>query len=195
MQNRLLFRCSIAEGKVIAVVHGDLTREAVDVIVNAANRHLAHGGGVAGAIVRRGGYAIQEESSAWVAAYGPVATGRAAITGAGRLPARYVVHAVGPIWRGGQHKEMELLRQAVLSALSLAEAQGARSLSIPAISSGIYGFPKPLAAEVIWRAVADYLREHLDGSLEVVRLCNIDEPTVEVMLAVARRLCPRRMSQ
>ncbi len=188
-ENRELFVCEVQPGKRIVVVHGDLTREAVDVIVNAANRYLAHGGGVAGAIVRRGGYVIQQESDAWVREHGPLATGEAAITGAGSLPARYVVHTVGPIWRR-RGDEPALLRQAVLSALSRAEEVGARSVSLPAISSGIYGFPKRQAMEVIWAAVADYLRTHPQGSLEEVRLCNIDHPTVEHALAVAKARCP-----
>ncbi len=189
-ENRELFACEVAHGKRIVVVHGDLTREVVDVIVNAANRYLAHGGGVAGAIVRRGGYVIQEESDAWVRAHGPLATGEAVMTTAGKLPARYVVHTVGPIWRH-RGDEAALLRQAVLSALAQAETVQARSISLPAISSGIYGFPKREAMEVIWQAVADYLREHPQGSLEVVRLCNIDRPTVEHALAVASSRCPQ----
>lgn len=168
------------------VVRGDLTAEAVDAIVNAANEYLAHGGGVAGAIVRRGGEAIQRESDAWVQAHGPVPTGSAALTGGGRLPARYVIHAVGPIWRG-RGDEPALLRAAVQSALALAEAHGLHTISMPAISSGIFGFPKPLAAQVIWDAVLDYLRDHPQTSLQEIRLCNVDELTARLFYEEGRR--------
>ncbi len=188
--NRELVRCRLGKDKVIVVVRGDITREAVDVIVNAANRYLAHGGGVAGAIVRRGGYVIQRESDAWVREHGPLTTGEAAITGAGALPARYVVHTVGPIWRGGDKDEPALLRRAVLSALALAEEQGARSLALPAISSGIYGFPRRQAVEIIWQAVVDYLREHPDGPLAVVRLCDLERRIVAHFVETASQRCP-----
>ncbi len=188
-ENQEMWGCEVLPGRRIIVVHGDLTREAVDVIVNAANRYLAHGGGVAGAIVRRGGFTIQRESTAWVHEHGPLATGEAMLTGAGRLPARYVVHTVGPIWRG-RGDEPALLRRAVLSALAKAEEVQARTLSMPAISSGIYGFPKRLALEVIWSAIVDYWREHPASTVEIVRLCNIDRPTVEHALAVGKAACP-----
>ena len=93
---KLLFEHQLTDGTWIRVVQGDLTRESVDAIVNAANEYLAHGGGLAGAIVRAGGKEIQHQSRQWVEQHGPVPTGSAAITGAGRLPCRYVIHAVGP---------------------------------------------------------------------------------------------------
>jgi len=165
-------------GRIIRVVQGDITEEPVDAIVNAANEYLAHGGGVAGAIVRRGGREIQEESDKWVREHGPVPTGGAAITGAGRLPARYVIHAVGPRW--GMGNEEELLRRAVQSALNLAEEKGLRSISLPAISTGIFGFPKPLGTKVILKAILDYFSENPHSSLREVRLCNIDTYTTRL---------------
>jgi putative ATPase len=163
----------------IEVVRGDITAEGVDAIVNAANGRLAHGGGVAGAIVRAGGREIQEESRAWVREHGEVPTGEAAITGAGTLPARYVIHAVGPVWRD-RGDEPQLLRDAVQSALALADERGVSSLSLPAISSGIFGFPKPRAAEVIWQATLDYLEAHPATALTRVRFCNIDRTTAQI---------------
>jgi putative ATPase len=177
--HQILFTYTTPDGRKLHVVEGDITAEPVDAIVNAANEHLAHGGGVAGAIVRRGGYAIQAESDAWVQQHGPVRSGTAAITSGGDLPARYVIHAVGPVWRN-RGDEPELLRLAVQCALALADAQGLQSISIPAISSGIFGFPKPLAAQVIWGAVLDYFAAHLTSSLQEVRFCNIDQPTARL---------------
>ncbi|MBN1247202.1 MAG: macro domain-containing protein [Anaerolineae bacterium] len=169
----------------LQVVLGDLTLEEVDAIVNAANERLAHGGGVAGAIVRRGGDVIQRESRAWVREHGPVETGTAAITGGGRLRARYVIHAVGPIWRDGGD-EPALLRSAVQRALAVADEHNLRSVSMPAISSGIFGFPKPLAAKVIVGAVVDYFTSHEESEIEVVRFCNIDAATTELFLEELR---------
>jgi len=163
------------DGRRLVVVQGDITEEDVDAIVNAANEQLAHGGGVAAAIVRRGGREIQDESSEWVRLRGPVATGGAAITSGGKLKARHVIHAVGPVW--GTGNEEALLGAAVRSALTVADQAGARSLSLPAISMGIYGYPKELGVPVILGAV----QTHLDGNprspLQEVRFCNIDSAT------------------
>ncbi len=143
MQTRATY--SLTDGRTIAIVHGDITEANVDAIVNAANEHLQHGGGVAGAISRRGGDAIQAQSSKSVREHGRVPTGSAAITGAGRLPAKYVIHAVGPIWGSGD--EERKLAAAVTSALTLADEHGVTSIAIPAISSGIYGMPKDVSAQ------------------------------------------------
>ena len=178
MMNKVVLSVERPDGRVLRVVQGDITQEEVDAIVNAANSHLAHGGGVAGAIVRRGGHVIQEESHRWVEEHGPVPTGSAAITGAGRLPAQYVIHAVGPRW--GMGNEESLLYRAVQSALALADEKGLHSISLPAISTGIFGFPKPLGVKVILRAVEDYLDEHPQSSLQEIRLCNIDTYTTDL---------------
>jgi putative ATPase len=168
-------------GQVIRVVQGDLTEERVDAIVNAANTRLAHGGGVAGAIVRKGGREIQEESDR----IAPVPVGEAKMTGAGRLPAKHVIHAVGPRW--GEGDEDAKLRSAVQSSLALAEAHGFETISMPAISSGIFGFPKDRCAEVFMAAIGDYFREHPGGSLREVRLCNIDAETSQIFAVALRR--------
>ncbi len=183
--NRVVFSYERPDGRVLRVVHGDITQEAVDAIVNAANEHLRHGGGVAGAIVRRGGREIQAESDRWVQEHGPVPTGSAAITGAGRLSARYVIHAVGPRW--GMGDEENLLRRAVQSALALADEHGVQRLSLPAISTGIFGFPKPLGVQVILDAVEEYLDAHPNSSLQEVRFCNIDEQTTTLFVEAIKR--------
>lgn len=182
----VLFEHQTEAGQIIRVVRGDLTEEQVDAIVNAANEHLAHGGGVAGAIVRRGGYSIQEESDRWVRKHGPVRTGTAAITGAGNLPCRYVIHAVGPVWQA-RGDEPALLSSAVRSALLLAAERGLRSVSMPGISSGIFGFPKPLCAEVMLSTVQEFLTMNPESSVKEVNLCNIDQHTANIFAEEARR--------
>jgi O-acetyl-ADP-ribose deacetylase (regulator of RNase III) len=135
----------------ITIVRGDLTEQHVDAIVNAANASLLGGGGVDGAIHRAGGPEIGEECRA----LGGCETGDAKATTAGRLPARWVVHAVGPVWRGGSADERELLASAHRRALEVAAELGARSVAFPAISCGIYGFPAELAAPIAVRAARD----------------------------------------
>lgn len=136
------------DGRVIEVVVADITTLPVDAIVNAANSQLVGGGGVDGAIHRAGGPGIMREL---VERYGPgrfCPPGSAVVTGAGRLPARWVIHAVGPIWRGGHAGEEETLASAYRESLRLAAELGAASVSFPAISTGIYGYPSELAADV-----------------------------------------------
>ncbi|HXF97492.1 MAG TPA: O-acetyl-ADP-ribose deacetylase [Gaiellaceae bacterium] len=133
----------------ITFLVGDLTEQEVDAIVNAANEALAPGGGVAGAILRAGGQEIYDEA----ARLGGCRTGDAKATGAGRLPARYVIHAVGPVWRGGGEGEPELLASAYRRALEVAAELGCRTIAFPALSTGIYGYPLELAAPVAIRAV------------------------------------------
>ena len=184
--NSILHTHTRPDGRRLVAVQGDITEEDVDAIVNAANEQLAHGGGVAGAIVRRGGREIQDESTAWVRLRGPVSTGGAAITSGGKLKARFVIHAVGPIW--GTGNEEMLLEAAVRSALTVADQAGARSVSLPAISTGIYGYPKELGVPVIVRAV----QAHLDGNpgspLQEVRFCNIDSTTAALFADALSKL-------
>ncbi len=178
---RTLASYTSPSGQTVEVRLGDLTQEDTDAIVNAANSRLAHGGGVAGAIVRRGGREIQEESRRWVQEHGPVPTGQVAVTGAGRLPARYVIHAVGPVWRGGHQDEEALLRQAVWNSLAKAHDLGLASIALPAISTGIFGFPKDRGARIIVDTVLEFLHTHPDSSLRLVRLTNIDESTARLL--------------
>lgn len=182
----ILFEGQIESGQTVRVVQGDLTQEPVDAIVNAANEHLMHGGGVAGAISRRGGPSIQRESTAWVREHGPVRTGSAAITGAGDLACRFVIHAVGPVWQG-DGTEPAALASAVRSALNLAEEHGLQSVSLPGISSGIFGFPKPLCAQVITRTICEWLADHPRSVVHEVNACNIDARTADLFAEEARR--------
>ena len=144
----------------LTVVEGDITKLAVDAIVNAANSGLLGGGGVDGAIHRAAGPELLKECRALRRHNGPCPAGQAVITGAGRLPMRHVIHAVGPVWHGGQAGEDVLLRGAYTNSLELARAHGLDSIAFPNISTGVYGYPKTLAAEIAVRAVRRYLAEH-----------------------------------
>jgi O-acetyl-ADP-ribose deacetylase (regulator of RNase III) len=166
-----------SEEQVLRLVHGDITDSHVDAIVNAANSRLAHGGGVAGAIIRRGGRQIQQESDAWIKAHGPVTYEEPAVTGAGQLPSEYVIHAVGPRW--GEGDEERKLAAAVTGSLSAAAGMGLGSLALPAISTGIFGFPVARAATVIVGAIADFVEQNPSTSLRDIRLVLIDEAGVE----------------
>jgi O-acetyl-ADP-ribose deacetylase (regulator of RNase III) len=137
----------------IEVIVADITTLDVDAIVNAANTTLLGGGGVDGAIHRRAG----PELKAYTATLGGARTGEAKISPGFRLPARHVIHAVGPVWNGGNRRERELLASCYRISLELAEAHGLRSIAFPAISTGVYRFPKDEAAEIAVRTVADFL--------------------------------------
>jgi O-acetyl-ADP-ribose deacetylase (regulator of RNase III) len=167
-------------GVSIQIVQGDLTQEIVDAIVNAANARLQHGGGVAGAISQRGGPNIQADSNAWVREHGPVSHAQPAYTRAGELPCRYVIHAVGPVW--GEGNEDEKLQSAINGSLSLADRLDLSSIAFPAISTGIFGFPKERAAGIILEAVQAYFIQTPDTRLELVRLTLFDLATVDVFL-------------
>lgn len=160
-------------GKTLRLVQGDITGRAVDAIVNAANSHLQHGGGVAGAIVRKGGHVIQEESNR----IGYVPVGNAAFTGAGKLPCRFVIHAVGPMM--GEGDEDNKLKNAVLNSLMLASGKGLKSISMPAISSGIFGFPRDRCAEILVREAANYFKNNPKTSLDSIEFCIFDDTTLE----------------
>lgn len=170
----------------IEIVTGDITDEDTDAIVNAANSHLAHGGGVAAAIVRAGGYEIQRESDEYVRKNGPVPTGEAAVTGAGRLKAKYVIHAVGPVWRGGNNDEEELLRKAVYNALLRAHELKLKSVAMPAISMGIFGFPKDRGTRIMLKAIEEFFKEHPDTTIEKVRIVNLFDEMSEEFIKAAR---------
>jgi O-acetyl-ADP-ribose deacetylase (regulator of RNase III) len=165
-------------GRCLKLIHGDLTEAKVDVIVNAANAQLQHGGGVAGAIVRRGGKTIQRESDDWVNEHGPVTQDKPALTNAGELPSQFVIHAVGPVW--GEGDEGQKLHSAVYHALLLATRRQFKSLALPAISTGIFGFPKELGAKTILDAILKFLHDHPGTSLSEVQIVLIDKPSVDV---------------
>ena len=178
--NAILAERKLPSSQTIQIVRGDITTEEVDAIVNAANEHLQHGGGVARTISRQGGPEIQKESDTWVREQGRVSHAAPAWTSGGRLPAKYVIHAVGPIWGDGD--EDNKLESAVTGSLHVAEELKCASVALPAISTGIYGFPKERAAGIIYSAIENYFAEHPSPSLKTVKLVLYDQPTVDVFL-------------
>lgn len=178
----------VAPGRTLALVQGDITRIPADAIVNAANSRLAGGGGVDGAIHRAGGPEIMADLER---RYGPLETrwcptGSAVLTIAGRLPARWVIHAVGPVWRGGRAGEAEQLASAYATSLRLADEAGAQTVTLPAISTGVYGYPLAEGAEVAVGVVADALRTAT--SLKCVTLVLFSAGTLAAFEAVLVRL-------
>lgn len=143
----------------LSIIQGDITAQATDAIVNAANSSLMGGGGVDGAIHRAGGPAILEECKKIVARQGRLPTGKAVITTGGKLKAKYVIHTVGPIWQGGNRNEAQLLASAYEESLKLASARGLRGISFPSISTGAYGYPVKEAARVAIKTVVSFLRQ------------------------------------
>ena len=162
----------------ISLLQGDITKLKVDAIVNAANSSLMGGGGVDGAIHRAGGPQILAECREIVARQGRCATGNAVITSGGNLPARYVIHTVGPIWRGGNNNEPQLLKNAYLNSLKLAVGNGVETIAFPNISTGVYGYPKEKAAEIAIRTVTEFLREN--KQLQQVYFVCFDEENLQI---------------
>ena len=175
---------TLRDGRRLELAFGDITRTEVDAIANAANEALRGGGGVDGAIHRAAGPGLLAELRARYPNGAP--TGTAVETGAHDLRARWVLHAIGPIWRGGAHGEEELLAGAYRSCLRLADELGARSVAFPAISMGIYGYPGPDGARVASSTVA----AHLDGDtgIEVVRFVLFSEETYQLFAAAVADL-------
>ncbi len=168
--------------KIIRVIQSDITESDAEAIVNPANNYLKHGGGVALAIVKKGGSIIQQESDK----IGYVETGKAVITQAGKLKAKYVIHAVGPVWHGGHNNEDALLKSAVYSALELAKLYFLNSIAIPAISTGIFGFPKERGVKIIVDSTIDFLKTHdLPKRVDFV---NIDEYTSNLFVSYLKDL-------
>ncbi len=180
--NSVLVEKYLSTGQTLQIVQGDITVEEVDAIVNAANDQLQHGGGVAWAIVRRGGDVIQEESDQWIRQYGPVSHTHPAWTSGGALPAKYVIHAVGPIWGDGD--EDTKLANALTGSLRVADELKCSSISLPAISTGIFGFPKDRAAEIIFKSINKYFSSSKDSFLKIVRIVLFDNATIQPFLKV-----------
>lgn len=154
----------------IKLLQGDITKLEIDAIVNAANSSLLGGGGVDGAIHRAGGSAILDECRMIKAKQGKCATGEAVITTAGNLPSQKVIHTVGPVWNGGTKGEAELLKNCYMNSLKLAKENGLKTIAFPNISTGIYGYPKDLAAEIATKSVKTYLSQ-TDQIEEVIFIC------------------------
>jgi O-acetyl-ADP-ribose deacetylase (regulator of RNase III) len=164
-----------------AIIRGDIADQTTDAIVNAANQNLRLGSGVAGAIRIKGGNLIQQECNK----IGRVAVGEAVITTGGNLQARYVIHAVGPIyWQYSHQEAKKLLKMAITNSLKVLEENNLRSITFPAISTGVYGFPKISAAEVIISAIIKYLQFTPLESLEI-QLCLFSEKDYDIFLEIA----------
>jgi O-acetyl-ADP-ribose deacetylase (regulator of RNase III) len=160
-------------GSTLSLVQGDITKQTTEAIVNAANSSLMGGGGVDGAIHRAGGPAILEECKQIRAKIGRLPTGEAVITTGGNLPAKYVIHTVGPVWKGGSEREPELLRNCYINSLKLAKKKGIKTISFPSISTGVYGYPVDKAAQVAVKAITDFLSEN-PGIIDEVAMVLFD---------------------
>jgi O-acetyl-ADP-ribose deacetylase (regulator of RNase III) len=162
----------------ITLLQGDITKLEVDAIVNAANSSLMGGGGVDGAIHRAGGPVILDECRQIVARQGRCETGEAVITSGGNLPAKLVIHTVGPVWHGGNNNEADLLRNAYLNSLKLAVENGVETIAFPNISTGVYGYPKEKAADIAIRTVIEFLR--VNDQLQQVYFVCFDEENLQI---------------
>lgn len=184
--NTVIREC-LLEGRVkLQIVQGDITEEHVEAIVNAANAQLRHSGGVAGAILRRAGQRVQVESDAWIKEKGPVTHAEPAFTSGGNLPCKYIIHAVGPVW--GEGDEDTKLELAITGVLRLADRLGISSLALPAISTGIFRFPKDRAAKVILNAIRRYFSSKTDSGIKLVRLTLFERETVKHFLRILDEL-------
>jgi O-acetyl-ADP-ribose deacetylase len=152
----------------LSLVQGDITKQVVGAVVNAANSGLMGGGGVDGAIHRAGGPAILEECRRIVLKQGRLPTGQAVITTGGNLPAKFVIHTVGPVWQGGMANEAQLLSSAYLESLKLAEKNQITSLAFPSISTGAYSYPVDLAAKIALQTVISFLKDEANSIKEVI---------------------------
>jgi O-acetyl-ADP-ribose deacetylase (regulator of RNase III) len=180
--NQVLFELAFPSGHMLQLLQGDITADKVDAIVNAANSHLQHGGGVAGIISRKGGLAIQRESDFWVREHGPVSHAEPAVTSGGDLPCRYVIHAVGPVW--GEGDEDKKLVDAVTGSLLAADRLELASIAMPAISTGIFGFPKERAAGAILSAIERFFIDKPESTVSLVQMVLYDQPTLEAFTKV-----------
>ncbi len=172
--NRVLAERKLPTSQTFQIVQGDITLEETDAIVNAANAYLMHGGGVAGAISAAGGPIIQRESNTWVVIHGLVSHEHPAWTSGGDMHAKYVIHAVGPTWGSGD--EESKLAAAVRRSLQVADELQCQSIAMPAISTGIFGFPIKRAAKIITSSIRQYFAENQSG-LRLVRLVLYDSGT------------------
>src|SRR5579875_3738111 len=171
----------------LQLLKGDITKIAVDAIVNAANAALAGGGGVDGAIHRAGGPEIMRELDQIRAQIGRCEPGKAVVTGAGKLPAKYVFHAVGPRYRDGKHGEPEQLASCYSTCLEMAGARGVKTISFPSISTGIYGYPIEQAAALAVKTAADWLRLHTEP-VRIVKLVQFSAEDHEIYRRYAQGL-------
>ncbi len=172
MNSKTIDEFKVNENTILRLIEGDIIERKVDVIVNPANSYLKHGGGVAGAIVRKGGKIIQEESNI----IGFVEVGKSAITSSGNLPCKAVIHTVGP--QMGEGNEDEKLSKAINSSLALATQKAFKSISIPAISSGIFGYPKDRCAKILVNETINYFTQMENFSINIVEFCLLDNDAI-----------------
>eukprot|EP00667_Euglena_gracilis_P008598 EG_transcript_8713 len=172
-------------GQEVCIVKGNLTEEKADAVVNAANGRLEHAAGLARALVEAGGPSIQDECSAYIDKYKEVKPGNVVWSNPGTLPCKLLLHAVGPVWDGGDSGEVQVLADCVRNCLAVATKKGFASISLPAIGSGIFGFPKRLCAQVMLRTIYDYFWA-TKSCLKKVCLTNHDDETVDIFLAVLK---------
>jgi O-acetyl-ADP-ribose deacetylase (regulator of RNase III) len=184
------YKLDLGEGSTLVFLQGDITRQPTDAIVNAANSTLMGGGGVDGAIHRAGGPAILEECRKIVAAQGHLPPGEAVSTTGGRLQAAFVIHTVGPIWRGGIEGEPALLANAYRNSLRLADRLGLHSLAFPAISTGAYGYPADQAAHIAIEVTITTLVEA--RNVREVRFVLFDRAALDTILEAARAITQLR---
>lgn len=169
---------TLISGQEIIISRGDITKVEAEAIVNAANKQLSHGGGVAAAIAKKGGPVIQEESSRWVREHGPVSHEQPAYTIGGELNCKYVIHAVGPV--KGEEDADRKLADAVEGSLVRAEELGLTSIAFPAISTGIFGFPLDRAAEIFMDTIRRYYRNNPDSPIKNVQIVLFDNQSLDV---------------
>ncbi len=172
-------------GKTLRLEEGDITRVTADAIVNAANSRLAGGGGVDGAVHRAAGPSVMAELDGIREKIGHCETGHAVVTKAGKLHAQYIFHAVGPVYRGGEHGEAEALASCHRECLQLAAERGLKSIAFPAISTGIYGYPLAQAAEIALREIRAFLDR--PGSVEEVRVVLFGQESLQAFEAALRQ--------
>ena len=181
---------SLGSGQLIHIRLGDITQEVVDGIVNAANAHLQHGGGVAGTISQSGGPMIQVESDRWVSEYGPVQHAAPAYTTGGNLRCKFVIHAVGPVW--GEGDEDTKLADAVAGSLKTAERLGLMTIAFPAISTGTFNFPIEQAAHIIVSEIRNYFIQHAESVINEVRIVLFDKKSAHIFQEAANLILGER---
>jgi O-acetyl-ADP-ribose deacetylase (regulator of RNase III) len=182
----------VGDPDTIRILQGDITQLGVDAIVNAANSSLMGGGGVDGAIHRAGGPTILEECKRIRAASGPLPPGKAVATTAGRLPAKHVIHTVGPIWRGGGEREAEVLASCYTESMKLAEELKLHSIAFPAISAGAYGYPVHEAARIALSTVCEGVAK--SSTLVLALFVLFSRDTQDVFVTVAQQIAPQKIN-